>query len=680
MKAYIKLEHKLLACSILTAAITACIGFSAIKSIQTARELSARQTAVRTASLFHLMKISRGLTLMKEAQNNSNTPQPAAQRRYLQGMELLREGTAAYEQNIKTEREAGWWRELSESVNEWKNWPPERHAAAANTAVLRNAETLLANLLGAKEIELAEYKDHTPATTAHLLYLTIGAAAASMLLGLLLANSISKQLRRCSEMMEGLAMGRLSARLPCAPRKDELGRLAAAMNSLAEELQKTVINTMTRIAEGDISVEVPAKDAQDEIAPAINSSIKTMRKLIGETKMLTDAAVDGRLDSRVDSAKFKGGYRLIVQGINQTLDAVVRPIRETALALEQLAHKNLSARMTGEYRGHHAKIKQTLNMAAQHLQESLQQVLKASQGVSTAAEAINKSSQLLALSASEQASSLEEISSGLKQMTSVTKQNTDGAHEARELASATHDAAAKGVESMKKLSEAVSQIKKSADNSAKIIKTIDEIAFQTNLLALNAAVEAARAGEAGKGFAVVAEEVRALALRSADAAKNTASLIEGSVKNSENGVLLNQEVTGHLEEIYMQARKVCSVMENMAAASEQQSKGIDQIACAILKMNELTQQTAANSEESATSAEELAGQAHELQTMVSTFQLSSEDKKLERYTPPMIEQSASETYILPHSAILTHCDAPHAPQTSTIAEMESPKETSPKQP
>ena len=654
MTTYIKLEHKLLACSILTAAITLFIGLSSLRELQTVREQAARQTAERTAPMFGLLKISRGLTLIKTAQDDKNPPPLAAQHRYLYGLELLREGTTTYEQHFKTERESASWRAFSDSVGDWKSAASERSASPVSAEKLRNSETILTRLLGEEEIALAEYAgQQTGSGGGQLLYLTVGGAAAAMLLGLILAASISRELRRCAEMMEGLALGKLSARLPCANRKDELGRLGAAMNSLAEELQKTVINTMSRIADGDISVEVAPKDPQDEIAPAINSGIKTMRKLIAETKMLTDAAVDGRLDSRVDAAKFKGGYRLIVQGINQTLDAVVRPIRETALALEQLAHKNLSARMTGEYRGHHAKIKQTLNMAAQHLQESLQQVLKASEDVSMAAEAINKSSQLLALSASEQASSLEEISSGLKQMTSVTRQNTDGAREARELAGATHDAAEKGVESMKKLSEAMLQIKKSADNSAKIIKTIDEIAFQTNLLALNAAVEAARAGEAGKGFAVVAEEVRALALRSAEAAKSTASLIEGSVKNSENGVQLNQEVTGHLEEIYQQAKKVSLVMENMAAASEQQSKGIDHIACAVLKMNELTQQTAANSEESATSAEELAGQAHELQAMVGTFQLSADEKNLERYSPAMLEQTAS-AYTLPHGDVLSH--------------------------
>lgn len=183
--------------------------------------------------------------------------------------------------------------------------------------------------------------------------------------------------------------------------------------------------------------------------------------------------------------------------------------------------------------------------------------------------------------------------------------------------------AAKGVDSMQRLSEAINLIKASSDSTAKIVKTIDEIAFQTNLLALNAAVEAARAGDAGKGFAVVAEEVRNLAMRSAEAAKNTSNLIEESVKNAEGGVSINQEVLTNLREINEQVNKVSEVMAEIASASDQQSQGIDQITTAVQQMSEMTQQNAANSEESAASALELDNLAHKMQKMVDAFQLGS---------------------------------------------------------
>ena len=162
-----------------------------------------------------------------------------------------------------------------------------------------------------------------------------------------------------------------------------------------------------------------------------------------------------------------------------------------------------------------------------------------------------------------------------------------------------------------------------ANTIPKSIKTIDEIAFQTNLLALNAAVEAARAGDAGRGFAVVADEVRNLALRSADAAKNTAELIEQSVRSSESGVALNREVLQNLNDIHEQVKKVGSVMTQIAAASEQQNQGVTQVNHVIHQMNTMTQQIALNAEESASGAEELSGQAGELKNMVFAFRLSS---------------------------------------------------------
>jgi methyl-accepting chemotaxis protein len=180
------------------------------------------------------------------------------------------------------------------------------------------------------------------------------------------------------------------------------------------------------------------------------------------------------------------------------------------------------------------------------------------------------------------------------------------------------------MESMKRLSESIRQIKTSSDATAKIVKTIDEIAFQTNLLALNAAVEAARAGDAGKGFAVVAEEVRNLAIRSAEAAKNTANRIEESVKNAAGGVAINQEVLKNLDEINAQIRKVSEVMAEIAGASEQQSQGIEQVNTAVEQLNMVVQQVAANAEQSASAAQELWKQADVMQSMIGQFHLSAE--------------------------------------------------------
>ncbi len=238
---------------------------------------------------------------------------------------------------------------------------------------------------------------------------------------------------------------------------------------------------------------------------------------------------------------------------------------------------------------------------------------------STASQQVAQASQQMAEGASEQASSLEEVSSSLEEMSSMTKQNADNAAQANRMAGEARDAAEHGNTAMTRMADAINQIKSSSDQTAKIVKTIDEIAFQTNLLALNAAVEAARAGEAGKGFAVVAEEVRNLAQRSAEAAKNTSALIEESQKNAENGVAVSTEVAQILGQIVTGVQKVNGLIGEVSTASNEQNQGIEQINTAIAQMDTVTQSNAANAEESASASEELSAQAKELNDMVNTL-------------------------------------------------------------
>jgi len=239
-----------------------------------------------------------------------------------------------------------------------------------------------------------------------------------------------------------------------------------------------------------------------------------------------------------------------------------------------------------------------------------------SEQVASASGQVSSASQSLAEGATEQAAGLEETSSSLEEMASMTKQNADNAQQANTLASDARKAADTGNQSMGRMNDAIVEIQKSSDETAKIIKVIDEIAFQTNLLALNAAVEAARAGEAGKGFAVVAEEVRNLAMRSAEAAKNTSELIEESVKNSKNGVDIAGEVARVLEEIVTGIGKTSELVGEIAAASAEQSQGIDQVNTAVTQIDKVTQSNASNAEESASASEELNAQAEQMNQVV----------------------------------------------------------------
>jgi methyl-accepting chemotaxis protein len=244
---------------------------------------------------------------------------------------------------------------------------------------------------------------------------------------------------------------------------------------------------------------------------------------------------------------------------------------------------------------------------------------QAADQVTGASEQVSQSSQSMAEGASEQASSLEETSASLEEMASMTRQNAEHANQCDTLMGETKQTVAGMAQAMTEMSGAIQDIKKSSDDTAKIIKTIDEIAFQTNLLALNAAVEAARAGDAGKGFAVVAEEVRNLAQRSAEAAKQTSAMLEQARKNADNGVQVAEKVTEALQATVGNTGKVAQLIDEIAMASKEQAQGIDQVNTAVAQMDQVTQSNAANSEEAASASEELSAQARELDDMVAVL-------------------------------------------------------------
>ncbi len=445
-------------------------------------------------------------------------------------------------------------------------------------------------------------------------------AVAGIGVGVLLSNNIGGRMEKITELAEKVATGDIDRGIDING-EDEIGKVAASFKKIAE-YQKELAQALAQIAQGKFTMNVNVRSEKDVLGKELRACITNGQLLEQEIARVAEAAKDGNLRERSNAAALQGGFETVLKNVNQIMNALIRPPGRALSTLNKVVGGDLTARYAGEYKGDHAAFQNSLNIMLKTLDDSFGQVGLAAERVSAASAQISAGSQTLSQGASEQAASIEEVTSSLQEVAAMTRQNSDNAKEAHSLSKVSISSVEAGVESMRRLSEAINRIKASSDSTAKIIKTIDEIAFQTNLLALNAAVEAARAGDAGKGFAVVAEEVRNLAMRSAEAAKNTANLIEESVKNSESGVLLNSEVLKNLTEINGQAYKVGVVMENIAKASEQQTQAVEQVNSVIHQMSMITQQVAANAEESASGSEQLFGLAEELKGMVYAFSLS----------------------------------------------------------
>ena len=455
--------------------------------------------------------------------------------------------------------------------------------------------------------------------TIMMVALVILGVLTAVTLGILIARQVAQPLATVREAADRLALGNLNLSLDTS-RRDEVGQLSKSFSAMIDS-QRALAEHATQISAGVLDTPVTMRSPEDTLSASFERLRTTILAVTAEGRDLAKAGAEGRLSARGDVKKFQGAYRDLVGGMNDTLDAVISPISEATTVLELWAKRDLRRRVEGNYRGDHARIKLAMNSTADALDVALGDISGAVDQVSAAGSQIAAGSQSLASGSSEQASSLEEVSASLQELASATASNAQDALQARSLADETTTNVAEGVKQMTELTEAMHAIRESSLQTAKIVRTIDEIAFQTNLLALNAAVEAARAGDAGRGFAVVADEVRTLAIRAAESARQTTALIDDASARVEGGVRKNQEVLATLSAIEKRAVSVSSVVQSIATASAEQSEGIRQITAAVSEMNTVTQSVAANAEESASAAEELASQAATMQSLVRAFAL-----------------------------------------------------------
>ena len=442
-----------------------------------------------------------------------------------------------------------------------------------------------------------------------------------------LTAPINMMIEKVKDLASSAAAGQLDARADADLFAGMYRPVIEGLNEMLDAIVSPLnmaAEYIDRIGKGDIPGNITEEYQGDfnGIKNSLNSCIKAIKALVEDANTLAQAAQEGELDIRADATKHAGDYAQIIQGINNALENIVGPINEAGTVLASAATGDLTKRVEGNYKGQLDELKNNINATMNSLEEVMQGIYGAVEQLSSASIQIGSGSQSLAEVASQQAGSLEEVSSTLEELASMSKQNSDNATQARNLSQESRASADAGNKSVQQMSMAIDKIKESSDQTAKIVKTIEEIAFQTNLLALNAAVEAARAGDAGKGFAVVAEEVRNLAQRSAQAATETGSMIQESVENAEQGVSISTEVAGGLENINQSTSRVNDLVAEIAAASGEQAKGVDQINVAVAEMEKVTQQNAANSEESAGAAQELSAQVVALKDMLFTFKLS----------------------------------------------------------
>jgi methyl-accepting chemotaxis protein len=439
---------------------------------------------------------------------------------------------------------------------------------------------------------------------------TIAMLLVSGALAVIVALSITRPVARIVGSMSTLAAGDTSIEIPDVKRGDEIGTMAQATLKFRDAaIEKARLEAETAERDRRAAAERAAAEAKimNEFEAAVGGIVK--------------AALTGDFSQRVSLDGKQGVIRNLAESMNALCDNVGQVLKDMGVMLGALAEGNLTRRIEADYQGMFGTLKDNANTTATRLSETIGKIKAAAGEVANASAEISTSTTDLSQRTEEQASSLEQTSASMEEISATVKKNAESAQQANQSAASTREVAARGGEVVAQAVEAMSRIEESSRKISDIISVIDEIARQTNLLALNAAVEAARAGDAGRGFAVVASEVRSLAQRSSQAAKDITDLINNSTSQVKDGVELVNRAGEQLREIVSSINSVAAIVSDIASASAEQASGIDQVNKALTQMDEVTQQNSALVEENAATARTLEQQSQAMDQQVGFFRL-----------------------------------------------------------
>ncbi|MBL6987657.1 MAG: MCP four helix bundle domain-containing protein [Methylobacter sp.] len=434
-------------------------------------------------------------------------------------------------------------------------------------------------------------------------------------------NILKNNLNTCIDAVNALVVdanmlsvaaveGRLATRADANKHQGDFRKIVVGVNDTLDAVIRPLnvaADYVDNISKGTIPAKITALYNGDFniLKNNLNTCIDAINVLVADANMLSVAAIEGRLQTRADTSKHQGDFRKIVEGVNNTLDGVILPVNEVMAVLIDMEQGVLTRTVNGDYKGQLKDFKDAVNNTIAKLSQVISEVNGAAANIASASEEVSATAQSMSQATSEQAASVEQTSSSVEQMSASIDQNTENAKVTDAMAIQASSEALQGGQAV---NDTVSAMKSIAGK----IGIIDDIAYQTNLLALNAAIEAARAGEYGRGFAVVAAEVRKLAERSQVAAQEIGELAGNSVVMAESAGKL-------LDTIVPSIKKTSDLVQEIAAASEEQSMGVGQINAAMGQLNKVTQQNASSSEQLAATSEEMSVQAGQLQDLIAFF-------------------------------------------------------------